>query len=324
LEEAQEFGLVDHFEAPGLRALLVNLEHRFRDDVHVRLRIHAAQGGEPDQLKLRGAVEAGLGIVPGGDNPAFHGAHPGVHVEVGRERLRGILLLRDVRVESFGIEADFGDRAEAVKGASAALAISRGPNVVYSAARALALAGEVSEAEALIAELAKRRLQDVIAQSLETPEVKAINEINRANPGRAIELLQAAPYDGGPYSPVQCTRGNAYLRVGNGAKAAEEFQKVLALRNWLWASHERMSLAELGLARAYALQAGIPVAAVYDRRGAGVHDRGEQGGAHRAPLKPDALAKARVACQDFLALWKDADPDIPILQQAKAEYAKLK
>jgi predicted Zn-dependent protease len=191
-----------------------------------------------------------------------------------------------------GIEADFGNRAEAMRGATAALAISRGPGVLYSSARASALTGEASKAETLIDELAKRRPEDVFVQSVEAPEVKAINEINRGNPAKAIELLQAAtPYDGGDYFGVRYTRGNAYLRTGNGDEAAQEFQKVLAPRSFA-VGDPILSLAQLGLARAYALQGDT--------------------------------AKSRTAYQDFLALWKDADPDIPILQAAKAEYAKLK
>jgi serine/threonine protein kinase/tetratricopeptide (TPR) repeat protein len=131
-----------------------------------------------------------------------------------------------------GVEADFGYRAEAAKAATAALAISGAPGVEYSAARALALAGEANKAESLIAELAKRRPKDDWVQFVQAPEVKAINEMNRGNPAKAIELLQAAtPYDSGTYFGVRYTRGKAYLRAGNGNAAAQEFQKVLALRN---------------------------------------------------------------------------------------------
>jgi len=189
-----------------------------------------------------------------------------------------------------GIEADFGYRTEAAKSATAALAISRG--VVDSAARTLALAGEANKAETLIAEMAKRRPKGVWVQSVFVPEVKAINEINRGNPAKAIELLQAAiPYDGGTYFAIRYTRGNAYLRARNGDEAAQEFQKVLALRN-AYPESPLMSLAQLGLARACALPGDKP--------------------------------KSRIAYQDFFALWKEADPDIPILKEAKAEYAKLK
>ncbi len=207
------------------------------------------------------------------------------------ERLSLIEVAAQAIGSSAGIVADFGDRTEARKEATSALEISRGPSVVYSAARALALAGEASQAEALIAELARRRPEDVWVQSVQVPEVKAINEMNRGNPARAVELLQAAiPYDGGAYFGVQVTRGNAYLRARNGNAAEQEFQKVLALRN-AYPNSPLVSLARLGLARAYALQ-------------------GDQ-------------AKSRITYQAFLALWKDADPDIPALKEAQKEYSKL-
>jgi len=189
------------------------------------------------------------------------------------------------------IDAEFGYRAEATKGATAALAISRGPGVLYSAARAFALAGEANKAETLIAELAKRRPQGVLVRSVQVPDVKAINEINRHNPAKAIALLKAAePYDSVRFG-VLLTRGGAYLQMGLGNEAMLEFQKLLALRNWSPSAPE-LSLAQLGLARAYAL-------------------RGDK-------------AKSRMAYQDLLVLWKDGNPEIPILQAAKAEYAKLK
>jgi serine/threonine protein kinase/tetratricopeptide (TPR) repeat protein len=201
--------------------------------------------------------------------------------------------------EEAGIEADFGYRAEAAKGAIAASAMSHGPNVVYWAARTLALAGETKQAEILITELAKCRPEDVIAHSVEAPDVEAINEINRGNPDKAIELLQSAtPYEGRLWGyGVRSTRGNAYLKAGRGKEAAEEFQKILAMTPSLAPGFQTpigapASIAQFGLARAYALQ-------------------GDK-------------AKGRMAYQDFFALWKDADPDVPILKEAKAEYAKLK
>jgi Flp pilus assembly protein TadD len=149
-----------------------------------------------------------------------------------------------------GIEANFGYRAEAAKGATAALTISRAPAVVYSAARTLALAGEANQAESLMAELAKRRPESAWVQAVEVPEIKAINAINRRDPAKAIELLQAAtPYDRGTrFGGVRYTRGNAYLRGGNGHEAEQEFQSVLALRNWLWALWETPLAPPFGVA----------------------------------------------------------------------------
>ena len=121
--------------------------------------------------------------------------------------------------------------------------------------------------------------------------------MNRKNPARAIEFLQAtSSYELGSLPPIGGTlypvyvRGQAYLALREGSAAASEFQKFLDHRgvviNCLLGA-----LAHLGLARAYALQGDT--------------------------------AKAKGAYNDFLTLWKDADPDIPILKQAKAEYAKL-
>jgi hypothetical protein len=101
----------------------------------------------------------------------------------------------------------------------------------------------------------------------------------------------------------------------DGNRAAAEFQKFIdhrgLVRNFPWGA-----LARLGLGRAYALEAGVGAGLVLVPPGR-EHAQG-------APLQQDALAKARPAYQDFLTLWKDADQDVPILKEAKAEYAKLK
>ncbi len=127
--------------------------------------------------------------------------------------------------------------------------------------------------------------------SVGLPAVRAIVEINRGNPAKAIELLQAAtPYENGSFG-IAYVRGQAYLRARSAKEAAAEFQKILDRRG-VGGSHVLYPLARLGLARAHALAGD--------------------------------LEKSRNAYQDFFALWKDADPDIPTLQEAKAEYAKLK
>ena len=108
-------------------------------------------------------------------------------------------------------------------------------------------------------------------------------------------------------------RGEAYVAARQGEAAAREFQKILDHRG-IVVNSPLGALAHLGLGRAYALQAGAGEGSLPASAG---HAQG-------APLQPDALAKARTAYQDFLALWKGADPDVPILKQAKAEYAQLK
>jgi eukaryotic-like serine/threonine-protein kinase len=106
-------------------------------------------------------------------------------------------------------------------------------------------------------------------------------------------------------------RGEACLMLREGSRAATEFQKFINHRgpvvNFPWSA-----LARLGLARAYTLEAGV---------GAGLVPA--EGHSQGVPLPPEALANARAAYRDFLTLWKDADPDLPVLKQAKADYAKL-
>jgi hypothetical protein len=142
------------------------------------------------------------------------------------------------------------------------------------------------------------------------PSIRAAVALERKDPNRAIEVLKGAPTVKGGVRPPYL-RGEAYLMLHNGNAAAAEFQSFLdhpgVVYNAPWGA-----LARLGLARAYALEAGV---------GAGLVPA--QGRPQGAPLRPDALAKARAAYQNFLTLWKDADPDIPILREAKAEYAKL-
>jgi len=188
-------------------------------------------------------------------------------------------------------EAAFGDSVDATRDAAAALSVSRGRKVVLPAAAAYALAGEERKAQELSSDVAKRRPEDTLVQSVWVPLVSAIIELKHKNPAKAVQLLTAAgPYDR-IFLPVLFVRATAYLKAGQANEAAREFRKVLALRN-LSPVDVLLPLAQLGLARAYALEGDS--------------------------------AKSRIAYQDFFALWKDADPDIPILQQAKAEYARLK
>ncbi len=193
--------------------------------------------------------------------------------------------------EMANTEANFGHRAQAFEDTAAALALSRGPGVMLSAALALARAGNEKNAESLLSDVSQRRPDDGWVQSVNGPLIQATLQLNHGNGAKAVELLKpAAPYALANLD-VLYTRGMGYLRTGQASEAAKEFQKILGLRMRFPASPLH-SLAQLGLARGYEMQG--------DKE------------------------KARTAYQDFLALWKDADPDVPILQQAKAEYAKLK
>jgi tetratricopeptide (TPR) repeat protein len=187
-------------------------------------------------------------------------------------------------------EALTGFRSQAADDAGAALKISASPYVKLGAAGVMALVGQDAKAMALLEEVAKLRPYDTMVQDLAVPAIRAFIEINRGNPARAIEMLQVAqPYDRGDPS-TKYIRGMAYLKAGRTNDALQEFQKALAFKNSRPGS-PYIFMAELGAGRAHALA-------------------GDK-------------AQARTAYQDFFALWKDADPDIPLLGEAKAEYAKL-
>ena len=187
-------------------------------------------------------------------------------------------------------EAALGNIQEAHQKATEALTTSpRGTRMTL--ATALALCGDAHRAQKLIDELAKDFPLDTLLNNVSLPVARAIIEIQHNNPTRAITLLEAAsPYELANYGPMYVL-GKAYLQAREGAKAAAEYQKILYHRG-IDPTSLHYTLARLGLGRAHALQG--------------------------------QTTKARTAYQDFLTLWKDADPDIPILQEAKAEYAKLK
>jgi tetratricopeptide (TPR) repeat protein len=215
-------------------------------------------------------------------------------------------------------EVESGNREQARADAHAAVKVAPNRDVRAVAALALARAGDTAVAEKLAAELDKAFPLDTRVQRYWLPTIRAGVALERQDPNRAIELLKVAgTFELGEITQLTkflCpayVRGQAYLMLHDGNRAAEEFQKFIDQRglvvNFPWGA-----LARLGLARAYALEAGV---------GAGLVPA--QGHPLGAPLQPDALAKARAAYHDFLTLWKDADPNVPILKEAKAEYAKL-
>jgi len=195
-------------------------------------------------------------------------------------------------------EALVGNMGLAKQQAQAALALSTGRDVEAVSAFALGLAGDAAQATRLAADLAKRFPEDTIVQSNYLPTIHAVTALQGGGAGKAIEaLVPTAPYELG--SPGQLNfalypvyvRGEAYVAGRQGSAAAVEFQKILD-HPGVVVNEPIGALAHLGLARAYALSGDT--------------------------------AKAQAAYQDFFTRWKDADPDIPILIAAKAEYAKLK
>jgi tetratricopeptide (TPR) repeat protein/tRNA A-37 threonylcarbamoyl transferase component Bud32 len=201
-------------------------------------------------------------------------------------------------------EALFGNPAEARQRAATALNLSRGRDAQFLAALALAFAGDAARAQALANDFAKRFPEDTWVQYSYLPAIRAQLALIHNGSSKAIETLRAAvPYDlayGGQLYPVY-VRGQAYLAARQGQEAAAEFQTILE-HSGVVLSEPIGALARLGLGRAYALQAQSA--------------RGAEAEAARA--------KSRTAYQDFFALWKDADPDIPVLLAARNEYANLK
>jgi tetratricopeptide (TPR) repeat protein/predicted Ser/Thr protein kinase len=243
-------------------------------------------------------------------------------------------------------EATFGNPAAARREAQVALKLAPdNRNVEAYAALLSAWAGDEGEARKLESDLKERFPLDTLVNSYWLPTIEARLALAEDHPSAALVWLQtvSSPLELGTFLngignwlyPVY-TRGEAYLAAGQGSGAAGEFQKILDHRG-LVVNCPAGALARLGLARAYALEAGLNVApdvnpahatlsarselALSKAKGQAV--RGPSTTAQQAAPLPDALAKARAAYQDFLTLWKDADPDIPILKQAKAEYAEL-
>ena len=195
-------------------------------------------------------------------------------------------------------EAEFGNAAEAKQGVGAALALAPGRDVKMFAALTLARVGETARAKGFVEELERTYPSHTVLKVYWLPAINAALELNANNPTQATVLLEAAaPYELGEPPQLQVgtlypgyIRGQAQLMAHNGSAAAAEFQKLLDHRGVVL-NFVTGALAELQLARAYALSGDT--------------------------------ARAKSAYQDFLTLWKDADPDIPILKEAKAEYAKL-
>ena len=206
-------------------------------------------------------------------------------------------------------QAAYGNVTEARQSAAAALKlVPTSQGVEVEAALAFAMAGDTARAESLAQDLGKRFPLDTQIQSLWLPAIQG--QLDKKNPAAALTALQAAspPLEFGAIAfinNVSClyptyVRGEAYLAAGQGNAAAAEFQKILDHSGIVWNCWTG-ALAHLGVARANALQS-----------------RTSQGADADA-----ARVRALAAYKDFLTLWKDADPDIPILKEAKAEYAKL-
>ena len=195
-------------------------------------------------------------------------------------------------------EVESGNQKKALGDADAAVKLAPNRDVLAMAALALARAGDTTTAEMLTTELDTTFPLNTVVQRYWLPTIRAAVALRRKDPSRAVQLLKVASTIelGSPTSSINVAlcpaylRGETYLALGDGGAARGEFQKFIdrygLVVNFPWGA-----LARLGLARAYVVQGDT--------------------------------AKAKAAYQNFLALWKDADPDVPVLKEAQAEYAKL-
>ena len=201
-----------------------------------------------------------------------------------------------LRLAEASCEAELGNTTLARKGAEEALSISDDRDARTGAAQVFARIGDTARAEKLIDDLAKEFPTDTQLNAVWLPVARAMIAVQQGKAAQAVAALEPSlPYElgagpgGAGYWPMYI-RGEAFLKAHDGAKAAAEYQKILDHQG-IDPTNPLYALARLGMGRAYALQGDT--------------------------------AKAKTAYQDFLALWKDADPDVPILKEAKAEYAKL-
>ncbi len=278
---------------------------------------HSAAMAEQQQW-LAGQPEAeNFGLALSADTEAYHG-----RVGKARELTQravdsavradnneaGAVYFANAAVQ----QAAYEKFAEAKDSAAQALKLAAASQGVKSeAALAFAMVGDTARAEALAQDLGKRFPMDTQMKSLWLPAIRAQSALVRKNPAGALNALEATSSTSielgaiGFVNNISCLyptylHGEAYLAAGQGNAAAAEFQKILDHSGIVWNCWTG-ALAHLGVARANALQS-----------------RTSQGADADA-----ARLRALASYKDFLTLWKDADPDVPILKEAKAEYAKL-
>ncbi len=280
-------------DAPALHLLLYQIGFLENNEQEMRSRL-APLSGTPDSgaalaLFAQSRTEAYSGRLRSSLELSNKG------VEIAR-RVHFNELAAQGKIADALHEAEFGDPGMARQAVTTALTISSGRRAKLLTALALARSGDIARAQALGDELERRFPSNTWMQRYWLPTIRASIELYRKNPAKALLVLRDVSYELGDMSivgdnlyPVYI-RGQAYLGTHEGKEAAAEFQKFLD-HSGIVLNSPLGALARLGLARAYSLQ-------------------GDK-------------ARTLKAYQDFLAIWKDADPGLPILKAAKAEYAKL-
>jgi len=216
--------------------------------------------------------------------------------ELGKQMrdVGGRLNLKEVSPSAYaneaGIEAILGLKSRALDDVAQALKLSSESSITVNCAIVLAYLGEEKRAMALADQLAQKRPYDTLSQFVSIPDIKALIAFNHGDTAKAADLLDGAMVYARVDALTLFMRGMTYLKAGQPTDAVQAFQRPLSLRSYL-GPDMLLPLDQLGLARAYALQAD--------------------------------KTHSRVAYQDFFAMWKDADKDVPLLTQARAEYAKV-
>jgi eukaryotic-like serine/threonine-protein kinase len=187
-------------------------------------------------------------------------------------------------------EVIIGNKQQALLDAQEGMKISSVPNVVTNAAIIMAIEGQDKQAMKLVEDVAAKRPYDTMVQFVMLPLVKACVDLAHGQAAKAIDETDGAMVYSRANTGMLYLRGLAYLKLGQAGDAVQAFQKILDLRG-VSPFDPAITLANVGLARAYAAQGN--------------------------------KAQSRISYQNFLADWKNADPDVPILREAKAEYAKL-
>ena len=253
------------------------------------LELVAGRPEEPILIWFHARAECALGRLQSAR--AIYAQSVSAAQRLGYKEFSGVIL-----AEQASNEAELGNLAEARQKISDALAASQDRGTRSISAGALALTGDTARSQKIAEELVRENPSDTLLNKVAVPLVQATSDLQRNQPAQAVARLEVAvlyEFGSGPaaagYS-INYARGEAYLRLKDGAKAAAEYQKILDHHGTdpLDVSY---NLSHLGLGRAYALQGNT--------------------------------AAAKSAYQDFFAAWKDADANLPVLKQAKAEYEKL-
>jgi DNA-binding winged helix-turn-helix (wHTH) protein/tetratricopeptide (TPR) repeat protein len=297
-ETAVHMAAERHTDQVNMTRLRFDLAYMKGDAAGMRREVELAQAhpeGEDRILDRQAFAEASEGRLKNAIGLSRHAA--ALALQGGTREQAAVFEAKAALWEAF-----FENSIEAKQAATAALALAGNREVNYGAALALVLSGDSTQVEKLANDMEKRYPEDTSVRFSYLPVIRAVVAVQHGEPLKAIDALQASvPYEmGSPRSsqtgffgslyPV-FFRGEAFLAANKGAEAANEFQKILSHRG-IMIGDPVLVLADLGLARAYAMS-------------------GE-------------LAKARSQYGEFFALWNNADPDIPVLKRAKAEFGNLR